>query len=225
MRLSFDVDNPVYLEALTHSSYIKEHPEEGAHNEVLEFIGDAVLQLCVTSVLVELYPTHREGDLTRMRHQLVDTKTLAEIARGLNLGAYIRLGLGEERDGGRDKDRILANTVEALLGAMYRVKGLDMCQEVVRHHFSEKAKQIRDAVPPKQRLMEWCQQTYKTTPEYRIVDTTGPAHRRVFSIGVWVDGDQLAIGSGTSKKGATIAAAVAAVKRLCQEGAMSSDIG
>ena len=145
MRLSFDVDNPVYLEALTHSSYIKEHPEEGAHNEVLEFIGDAVLQLCVTTVLVELYPNFREGDLTRMRHQLVDTKTLAELARDLKLGDHIRLGVGEERDGGRDKDRILANTMEALLGAVYRLDGLDRCQQIVHHHFSEKAKQIRDA--------------------------------------------------------------------------------
>ena len=73
--------------------------------------------------------------------------------------------------------------------------------------------------------MEWCQRKYKTTPEYRVVDTTGPAHQRVFSIGVWVDGSQLAVGSGTSKKEATIAAAVAAVQRLCQEGAMSSDMG
>ena len=95
MELSFDVDNPVYLEALTHSSYIKEHPEEGAHNEVLEFIGDAVLQLCVTTVLVNCIQRIAKGDLTRMRHQLVDTKTLAEIARGLNLGVHIRLGLGE----------------------------------------------------------------------------------------------------------------------------------
>ena len=157
MSLFFDAENPLYLEALTHSSYVKENPKEGRHNEVLEFIGDAVLQLCITNLLVELYPNHREGDLTRMRHQLVDTKTLAEIARSLDLGEQIRLGLGEERDGGRDKDRILANTVEALLGAIYRLEGLEMCQQVVHHHFSEKAKQVRDAVPPKQRLMEWCQ--------------------------------------------------------------------
>ncbi len=225
MQLFFDAENPVYLEALTHSSYVKENPKVGRHNEVLEFIGDAVLQLCITNLLVELYPNHREGDLTRMRHQLVDTKTLAEIARSLDLGEQIRLGLGEERDGGRDKDRILANTVEALLGSTYRLEGLDMCQQVVQHHFSEKAKQVRDAVPPKQRLMEWCQRKYKKTPEYRVVDTAGPAHQRVFSIGVWVNDSQLAIGSGTSKKEATIAAAVAAVKRLCQEGAMSSDLG
>ena len=81
MQLSFDLDNPLYVEALTHSSYVKEFPEQGGHNEVLEFIGDAVLQLCVTDVLVALYPDYREGDLTRMRHQLVDTKTLADLAR------------------------------------------------------------------------------------------------------------------------------------------------
>ena len=225
MLLSFDLQNPIYLEALTHSSYVKEHPEEGSHNEVLEFIGDAVLQLCITDVLVELYPNHREGDLTRMRHQLVDTKTLADLARELNLGEHIRLGLGEERDGGRHKDRILANTVEALLGALYRSEGLSACQQTIRYHFLEKARHVSDSVPPKQMLMEWCQKRYKTTPVYNVVETTGPAHQRVFSIGVWINGEQLAVGSGTSKKEATIEAAVAAVKRLCQEGAMPSDLG
>lgn len=225
MQLFFDLNNPLYIVALTHSSYVKEHPEDGDHNEVLEFIGDAVLQLCVTDVLVALYPNSREGDLTRMRHQLVDTKTLAELARTLNLGKHIRLGLGEDRDGGRDKDRILANTVEALLGALYRLEGLTACQQTVRYHFLDKAKAIADFVPPKQRLMEWCQRRYKTTPRYDVVDTSGPAHQRVFSIAVWVNGEQLAIGSGGSKKEATNAAAVEAVKRLCHEGAMSSDMG
>ena len=225
MQLTFDLNNPVYIEALTHSSYVKEHPEQGNHNEVLEFIGDAVLQLCITDVLVELYPNHREGDLTRMRHQLVDTKTLAALARELNLGEHIRLGLGEDRDGGRQKDRILANVVEALLGALYRLKGLSACQQTIRHHFLEKARYVSDLVPPKQRLMEWCQKQYKTTPVYNVVGTTGPSHKRVFSIGVWINGEQLATGSGTSKKEATIDAAVAAVKRLCQQGAMPSDLG
>ena len=225
MRLFFDLQNPIFVEALTHSSYVKEHPEGGGHNEVLEFIGDAVLQLCMTDVLVELYPNHREGDLTRMRNQLVDTKTLAELARELNLGQHIRLGLGEDRDGGRQKDKILANVVEALLGALYRVDGLSACQKVIRYHFIDKARHVLDLVPPKQRLMEWCQKLYKTTPVYKVVDTTGPPHQRIFSIGVWINGEQLAIGSGKSKKEATIEAAVAAVKRLCQEGAMPSDLG
>ena len=105
------------------------------------------------------------------------------------------------------------------------MEGLSACQQTVRHLFLKKAKDIVDFVPPKQRLMEWCQKRYKTTPVYNVVDTTGPAHQRIFFIGVWVNGEQLATGTGTSKKEATIAAAVAAVKRLCQEGAMSSDIG
>ena len=141
MQLTFDLNNPVYIEALTHSSYVKEHPEQGNHNEVLEFIGDAVLQLCITDVLVELYPNHREGDLTRMRHQLVDTKTLAALARELNLGEHIRLGLGEDRDGGRQKDRILANVVEALLGALYRLKGLS---RAIGHWILEAAVAFQD---------------------------------------------------------------------------------
>ena len=136
MRLSFDVENPVYLEALTHSSYIKEHPEEGAHNEVLEFIGDAVLQLCVTTVLVELYPNFREGDLTRMRHQLVDTKTLASW-RVIDPENTSDSGW-EERDGSETKTeywQMRSRHYEAV----YRLDGLDRCQQVVHHHFSEKA--------------------------------------------------------------------------------------
>lgn len=225
MKLSFDLEHPLYIEALTHSSYIKEHPNAGKHNEVLEFIGDAVLQLCVTDVLVGLYPALREGDLTRMRHLLVDTKTLASIAREVELGPFVRMGKGEERDGGQTKDRMLANAVEAILGALYRIEGLQACQAVVDHHFRERALQIEHFVPPKQRLMEWCQRTHKTTPEYKLIKTEGPPHMTVFTIGVWINGQHLASGTGTRKKEATVSAAVAAVKRLCQEGAMASDIG
>lgn len=225
MKLSFDLEHPLYLEALTHSSYTKEHPEAGNHNEVLEFIGDSVLQLCMTDVLVDLYPNHREGDLTRMRHHLVDTKTLASIAREIGLGSLIRMGKGEERDGGRNKDRMLANTVEAILGALYRLRGLTACQAVVEHHFRERALQIEGFIPPKQRLLEWCQRTHGTTPEYKLIKSEGPPHMLEFTIGVWIAGKQLASGVGPRKKDATVAAAVAAVKRLRQEGAMTSDIG
>lgn len=225
MLLSVDLQHPIYLEALTHSSYIKEHPQAGQHNEVLEFIGDAVLQLCMTNLLVQLYPDFREGDLTRMRHLLVDTKTLAAIAREVNLGRHLRLGVGESKDGGRDKDKMLANTVEALLGARYRLEGLDGCQRVVDYYFHSRALAIRDYVPPKQKLMEWCQKKYKTTPEYKVVEQSGADHERRYTVAVWIEGEELARGQGSSKKEGTNAAAVAAVKRLCQEGAMSSDIG
>lgn len=220
MQLYFDVTVPLFLESLTHSSYIKENPQAGNHNERLEFLGDAVLQLCVTDLLCSLFPECREGDLTRMRHLLVDTDTLAEIAVELDLGSKLRLGLGEEKDGGRQKAKMLANTVEAILGALYQLKGLEQCQRIIQHHFTERAQRIRYYTPPKQILMEWCQQTYKTTPVYRLVETQGPSHNPTFCIGVWINDEHIASGSGSSKKVGTIQAAVAAVKRLRQEGVM-----
>ena len=220
MQLYFDVTVPLFLESLTHSSYIKDNPQAGNHNERLEFLGDAVLQLCVTDLLCSLFPECREGDLTRMRHLLVDTDTLVEIAIELDLGSKMRLGLGEEKDGGRQKPKMLANTVEAILGALYQLEGLEPCQRVIQHHFTERARRIRHYTPPKQILMEWCQQTYKTTPVYRLVEKQGPSHNPTFCIGVWINDEHIASGFGASKKVGTIQAAVAAVKRLSLEGVM-----
>lgn len=220
MQLYFDVTDSTFVEALTHRSYIKEHPASGEHNERLEFLGDAVLQLCITNLLMSLFPDCREGDWTRMRHLLVDTVTLAELARELNLQTVVRLGKGEDRDGGRNKDKLLADVVEALLGATYQTKGLDTCQQIIDHHFTERAHQVRYFVPSKQQLMEWCQTQYKTTPIYKVQRTEGLAHECTFYVDVYIQDVCMATGSGSSKKIATNDAAVAAVKRLRQEGAM-----
>ncbi len=220
MELYYDLSKPLFVEALTHSSYIRQFPEAGSHNERLEFLGDSVLQLCVTDLLTKLFPECREGDLTRMRHQLVDTQTLADIARELNLGQKIRLSIGEARDGGREKEKTLANTVEAILGAIYTLDGLENCHAIIRHHFTHRAEAVRYYIPPKQVLMEWCQRQYQTTPNYELIDKTGPAHESVFRMGVWVEGDQLGVGVGRSKKESMNQAAVAAVQRLRQEGAI-----
>ncbi len=220
MQLYYDLSKPLFVEALTHSSYIRQFPKSGSHNERLEFLGDAVLQLCVTDLLTTLFPECREGDLTRMRHQLVDTQTLADIARELELGLKIRLSEGEARDGGRDKDKTLANTVEAILGAIYTLDGLDNCHAVIRHHFSHRAEAVRYYIPSKQVLLEWSQRQYGTPPIYELIDQTGPAHQSTFQMGVLVDGEQLGVGFGRSKKESMNQAAVAAVQRLRQEGAI-----
>ena len=202
----------VYLQAITHSSYVKEYG--GKHNEVLEFSGDAVLQLCVSDLLLELYPDSREGDLTRMRHQLVNNETLAEIAIGLDLGSILRLGKGEEASGGRTREKTLANVVEALLGALYVEQGLEAAQFVIRSQLSDKAKQMATYIPAKQRLHEWTQQRYNQVPLYQLVKEFGPAHQRSFVMGVSIDGKVLATGVGHSKKKASILAAEQAVQRL-----------
>lgn len=219
------LENPLIQCALTHSSYVKENPDAGSNNEILEFIGDAVLQLCVTDLLVELFPEMTEGDLTRVRHQLVDTVTLASIARDLQLGSMIRLGLGEEQTGGRDRNRMLANVFEAILGALYRHFDLETCKEVINKQFKQRAMDVQTFVPPKQFLMEWCQKKYQDTPVYKEIERKGPSHSLTFTIGVWINGQLVAQGDGKSKKSAQMSAASNAVVVLGLSDANSDKIG
>jgi ribonuclease-3 len=212
--MSFPYADTLFQQALTHASFCLENPEVQRDNEQLEFLGDAVLQLCMTDVLLELFPKENEGDLTRMRHLLVDTETLADVARRLGIGPHIRMGRGEENDGGRDRDRMLANVFEALLGALYQTQGLDVCRDLVRLNFTERAGQVRHFVPPKQQLMEWCQKTHQQTPVYKEISRTGPSHDLIFTMGVWICGELVAKGSGQKKKEATIATAINALERL-----------
>ena len=212
--MDFPLDGPLFVQALTHSSYLLEHPSVNKDNEQLEFLGDAVLQLCVTDLLLELHPTASEGDLTRMRHLLVDTETLAHLTRGMKLGQHILMARGEEAEGGRDRPRMLANVFEALLGALYQTHGLFECKKLIRAKFSEKALDVRDYVPPKQRLMEWCQKQYRQTPSYREISRDGPPHNLQFTMGVWIVDELIAQGVGSSKKEATIATAINALESL-----------
>jgi len=201
-----------YLEAITHSSYVKEH--SGRDNELLEFSGDAVLQLCVSDMLLELFPDSREGDLTRMRHQLVNNQVLAQIGRDLQLGQIIRLGKGELSSGGRSREKNLANAVEALLGALYAEQGLEAVRHVVWAQLQEKAQGLFSYIPAKQRVHEWSQKRYHKVPVYQIIEELGPAHNRSFVVAVFIDDEKIATGAGPSKKKASIAAAEEAAKQL-----------
>ena len=212
--MSFPYAESLFQQALTHASFCLENANVRTDNEQLEFLGDAVLQLCMTDVLLELFPEENEGDLTRMRHLLVDTETLADVARRLGIGPHIRMGRGEENEGGRDRDRMLANVFEALLGALYQTQGLDVCRDLIRLKFTEKAEQVRHFVPPKQQLMEWCQKTHQQTPVYKEISRTGPSHDLTFTMGVWICGELIAKGSGQKKKEATIVTAINALERL-----------
>jgi ribonuclease III len=201
-----------YLTAITHSSYAKEHGCED--NELLEFIGDSVLQLCVSDLLLELYPEFSEGELTRLRHQLVDNETLASIARKLSIDTILRLGKGEEVTGGRKKTKNLANTFEALLGAIYQECGLSAVYKVVQAQMIQKAIEIKMQIPAKQRLQEWVQKEYHQVPIYTFVTEKGPAHQRSFVFSVSVQDTVICTGEGASKKKACIRAAEIAVEIL-----------
>ena len=183
-------------------------------NASVPAVTNAGSTLCMTDVLLELYPDEPEGDLTRMRHLLVDTETLANVARRLDIGPHIRLGRGEESDGGRDRDRMLANVFEALLGALYQTQGLSVCQNLIRSNFTDRAHQVRFFVPPKQQLMEWCQRTHQQTPIYKEISRTGPSHDLTFTMGVWICGELVAQGQGQKKRDATIATAINALETL-----------
>lgn len=165
--------------ALTHRS------AEGANNERLEFLGDAVLGAVVAEFLYRQFQAGREGDLSRMRAQVVCAESLADIARRLDLGAHIELGPGEMKSGGRRRDSILGDTVEALIGAVYLDAGLSKATDCILLWFRPDLERAVLGAPPKDaktRLQEWLQQRGKTVPDYRLVATEGEPHQRLFTV-------------------------------------------
>jgi ribonuclease III len=203
--------------ALTHPSVAHESGAAEAHNQRLEFLGDAVLQLVLTQKLYGQFPAQDEGPLTKARAQMVNRKTLAERARALGLGAHLILGRGEETSGGRDRVSALADAFEALLGAIFLDGGFDAAREIILREFSAAFGEL-DALPnienPKGELQELLQAKSPAAPEYQTVSATGPDHDRVFECLVLHEGVELARGSGKSKKAAESNAALAALRIL-----------
>ena len=197
--------------ALTHRSFAYENGGI-AHNERLEFLGDAILGQAVTVMLFSENPTLEEGDLAKRRAAVVSTRALAEIARRIGLGRFIRLGNGEELTGGRDKDSILADTMEALIGAAYLFNGGDAATELVLRLVRPllgDAHRFGAAMDPKTSLQERVAKLGADAPVYIIV-AEGPDHARVFTATVTVGHIVAAEGVGSSKKHAEMAAALAA---------------
>jgi ribonuclease-3 len=191
-----------------------------AHNQRLEFLGDAVLQLVLTRELYEKFPASDEGPLTKARAKLVNRRTLAEHARALGLGAYLILSRGEEIHGGRERPSALADTFEALLGAIFLDGGFDMAREFILREFGAafgKLSVLPIIENPKGELQELLQSRSPEAPEYHVVSTTGPDHDRVFECVVHHSGLELARGRGKSKKAAESEAALAALKKLREE--------
>ncbi len=206
--------------ALTHPSVAHESGEPTAHNQRLEFLGDAVLQLVLTHALYEKFPAFNEGPLTKARAKLVNRRTLAEHARALGIGVHLILSRGEEASGGRERASALADTFESLLGALFLDGGFEAAREFVLREFSAAFGKLN--VPPtienpKGELQELLQARSPEAPAYHVVSTTGPDHDRVFECTVQHGGVELARGSGKSKKAAESDAALAALKKLREE--------
>lgn len=204
--------------ALTHPSYINEHPEEAARdNQRLEFLGDAVIDFLAASWVYRCYADFDEGRMTRLRAALVRTETLAHLARQLGIGEALRLGHGEEEAGGRRRNANLCDAFEAVVGAVYLDGGMDAARSVVEPFFGPVAEStLAEAADQdaKSRLQEWSQAELKITPRYRIVETRGPDHARTFVAEVLIEDKVVGQGTGRSKQAAEQAAAQAACDSL-----------
>jgi len=218
-RLGHAFSDPQLLaEALTHRSLANEAPPHQSlrHNERLEFLGDAVLGMLVAEWLMSRLPDADEGELTRLRASLVCMNGLAGAARSIELGKYLRLGRGEELSGGRDKDSLLADALEALIGAIYLDGGLPACRRVVHDLLAERLEQLPGdhGLDPKSLLQQHLQRRAGTTPSYRVVGESGPDHLPTFTVEALAGNRHLGAGQGHSKKEAEQAAAAEALKNL-----------
>ncbi len=206
------------LNAITHRSYLNEHKEETFdNNERLEFLGDAVLELIISDHLFHTYPDNPEGDLTSFRSAAVRTESLAEESRKMGLGEYLRMSKGEYESGGSDKDYLLANTYEAILGAIYKDKGYDVAKNFVFRTLVPKIKDIvenRLDIDCKTRIQELIQAKFKVTPTYEVIKEEGPDHDKKFLIGVMINDKIIGEGEGSSKQKAEENAASNGIKFL-----------
>ena len=202
-------------QAFTHRSYLNENPESGLqHNERLEFLGDAVLELIVTEHLYKSYPDKPEGELTTWRAALVNARMLAIVAKDLKLGDYLLLSHGEARETGKARDYILANATEALLGALYLDQGLKACKIIIEQYVLSKLPQVLEEKlfeDAKSRFQELAQEKTGITPSYQVLKEWGPDHEKNFQVGVTVGKDLIAKGQGMSKQEAEQDAAKAAL--------------
>jgi ribonuclease III len=208
----------LFKTAFTHRSYLNEHPlYENTSNERLEFLGDAVLQLVSSEFLYNKYLQAPEGDLTNYRASIVCTPSLAAESKRLGYGEFLLLSNGEEATGGRNREYILANTFEAVLGAIYLQEGIDFCKEFVSKNLLYKVSDIvkkeayKDA---KSKYQEIAQETHGVTPVYEVIESWGLDHDKTFKVGVYLGKELQAVGEGRSKQKAEQSAATAALQEL-----------
>lgn len=203
-------------QALVHRSFLNENPDfELGHNERLEFLGDAVLELVVTEYLYRTYP-NPEGDLTNWRSSIVNSKKISEISRRLDFEQYLYLSKGEAKDTGRAREYILGNAFEAVVGAIYLDQGFEPSRDFInRELIVELADIIKNELylDPKSKLQERAQEEMHVTPLYKVLEAFGPDHDKRFRVGVYLGSEMSGIGEGSSKQEAQLNAAMDALKK------------
>ncbi|MDD3646027.1 MAG: ribonuclease III [Candidatus Gracilibacteria bacterium] len=219
IELGIDFKNiSIYILAFIHRSIVNERNDyTPEHNERLEFLGDAVLELVITDELFRDFPDKPEGDLTDIRSAIVRGKNLACVAKELNFQNYLFLGKGEEKTGGRDNDYILANTLEAFIGALYVDLGYIPAKEFILKHIYVTLEDIFEKKLTKDfktLFQEFAQAKYDITPSYQVLKEEGPDHNKNFEVGIFLDEKQVGTGLGSSKKKAQEAAAKDAYEKM-----------
>ena len=209
-------DYDILRQAHVHRSYLNEHRNfELAHNERLEFLGDAVLELSVTEYLYKNYK-NPEGELTNWRASLVNGQMLAEISKDLGIEKNLFLSKGESKDqNGKARNYILANAVEACIGAIYLDQGWDVTDEFIKKYVLIKLPEILKSkayIDPKSSFQEKSQELYSVTPNYKVLEESGPDHNKFFKVGVYINKEKIAEGEGNSKQEAQIDAARNGIK-------------
>ncbi|MDO8581887.1 MAG: ribonuclease III [bacterium] len=209
-------DRNLLTQAFIHRSYLNEHPDfHLGHNERLEFLGDAVIEFVVTEYLYEHYPSSPEGELTNWRASLVNAIILSEIARGLNFEEYLYLSRGEAEDRGKARQYILANVIEAFIGALYLDRGIETVRVFVGTYILTRLPEILEKklwMDPKSRFQEEAQERNGVTPSYKVLGEEGPDHAKNFTVGIYLHDELVAKGSGLSKQEAQVDAAKKALE-------------
>ena len=209
-------DKNLLRNAFTHRSYLNENKDfEGEQNERLEFLGDAVLELVVTEYLYKEYPEKPEGELTTWRAALVNAKMLSATAKELEFNDYLLLSKGEEKETGKARDYILANSFESFVGALYLDQGFKVCEKFIARHLFPKLPHILETKgfeDAKSRFQEMAQEKESITPNYKTLQEQGPDHAKHFTIGVFLGEHMVAEGQGSSKQEAEEDAARNALK-------------
>ncbi len=210
-------DTGLLTQAFVHRSYINENKQSGlSHNERLEFLGDAVLELVITDFLYNKYTDKTEGDLTAYRSSLVNADTCAGIATSLSMGDHLLLSKGESKDMGRARQYILANALEALIGAIYIDQGYDTAKDFIEKNFTPLIESIISAksfIDAKSLFQEKAQEFDGVTPSYKTIKEAGPDHEKRFTVGVYLGKELVSTGEGESKQDAEQGAARAALTK------------
>ncbi len=218
-QLDYEFNDVMLLEqAITHRSYLNENPHyQLGHNERLEFLGDAVLQLIASDLLFDRFGDMTEGRMTRIRAWLVRTETLADFARQIQLGPILRMARGEELDGGRERASMLCNAFEAVIGAIYMDSDINTVRQFILPFFENSLVEIlarQQDKDPKSLFQEWSQALFRLTPTYTVLEEVGNEHDKLFRVGVVLDNVVVGEGEGRSKQIAEQAAASHAINLI-----------